>query len=414
MDVHNAFLHGDLDEEIYMEVPPGIRRQGEDNLVCRLRKSLYGLKQASRQWNTKITEALITLGFKQSKHDYALFTKGQGKSFICLVVYVDDILITGNDTIAIEQLKSHLHKSFRIKDLGSPKYFLGIEIARSADGIVLSQRKYALELIADTGLSACKPSIIPVEQNVKLTSQEYDRNSETADDSPLQDHLEYQRLVGRLIYLTMTRPDISYAVQILSQFMHAPKQSHMDAALKVIKYLKGCPGLGLLFPRDKNLKVMAYCDSDWGTCPMTRKSLTGFCVKLGDSLISWKTKKQPTVSLSSAEAEYRAMAKTTCEIIWIRGLLKDLGVIISEPVELYCDNKAAKDISTNPAFHERTKHIEIDCHFVRDKIQEGLIKPYHIRTTEQLADIFTKPLGSKQHFYLLHKLGVYDIYKPPA
>ncbi|XP_044473196.1 uncharacterized mitochondrial protein AtMg00810-like [Mangifera indica] len=158
----------------------------------------------------------------------------------------------------------------------------------------------------------------------------------------------------------MTRSDISYAVQILGQFMHAPKQSHMDTALKVIKYLKGCPGLWLLFSQDKNLIIMAYYDSDWGTCPMIRKSLTGFCVKLRDSLISWKTKKQSTVSLSSVEAEYRAMTKTTCKIIWICGLLEDLGVTISEPIGLYYGNKAAKNISINPVVHERTKHIEID------------------------------------------------------
>ncbi|XP_031259399.1 uncharacterized protein LOC116117527 [Pistacia vera] len=320
-----------------------------------------------------------------------------------------------NNEENIHTLKEHLNRHFRIKDLGEPKYFLGIEIARSPAGISLSQRKYVLELVSESGLSACKPSAIPVEQNTKLTTQQYDHaTSSSKDDPPLEDPSHYQKLVGRLIYLTMTRPDISYAVHILSQFMHGPKQSHMDAAIKVLKYLKGCPGLGLLLPRDGNLDVTAYCDSDWGTCPMTRKSLTGFCIKIGGSLISWKTKKQSTISLSSAEAEYRAMAKTTCEIVWILGLLRDLEVQTGKPVTLYCDNKAANDIAANPVFHERTKHIEIDCHFVREKIQEGIIKTMHIRTAEQPADIFTKPLCSRQHSYLLHKLGVFDIYKPSA
>ncbi|XP_031274933.1 uncharacterized protein LOC116133363 [Pistacia vera] len=414
MDVHNAFLHGDLHEEIYMDLPSGIRRQGE-NTVCRLRKSLYGLKQASRQWNAKFTKALVGIGFNQSKHDYALFSWKRGNSFIALIIYVYDILITGNDDVAIKALKERLHRHSRIKDLGEPKYFLGIDIARFAAGISLSQRKYVLELVSDSGLSTCKPSAIPVEQNTKLSTQQYDNATSVLDnDPPLKDPSSYQRLVGRLIYLTMTRPDISYAVHILSQFMHGPKQSHMDAATKVLKYLKGCLGLGLLLPRNGNLNMAADCDSDWATCPMTRKSLTCFCIKLGGSLISWKTKKQSTVSLFSAEAKYRAMAKATCEIIWILVLLKDLGAEVRKPVVLYCDNKAANDIAANPVFHERTKHIEIDCHFVRDKIQEGVIKTMHIRTPEQPADIFTKPLCSRQHSFLLGKLGVFDIYKPPT
>ncbi|XP_031279030.1 uncharacterized protein LOC116137478 [Pistacia vera] len=345
------FLHGDLHEEIYMDLPPGLRRQGE-NMVCRLRKSLYGLKQASRQWNAKFTEALTNMGFTQSKHDYFLFTWHKGTTVIALIIYVDDILITGNDESSIRTLKEHLNKHFRIKDLGEPKYFLGIEIARSPTGISLSERKYVLELVSDSGLSACKPSIIPLEQNIKLTSQQYDSETTFSENDPLlQDPSPYQRLVGRLIYLTVTRPDISYAVHILSQFMHQPKQSHMDATIKVLKYLKGCPRLGLLLPRDGNFDITAYCDSDWGTCPMTRKSLTGFCIKIGGSLISWKTKRQSTISLSSAEAEYRAMAKTICEIVWILGLVKDLGVKIGKPVTLYCDNKAAIDFAANPVFH---------------------------------------------------------------
>ncbi|XP_031279180.1 uncharacterized protein LOC116137640 [Pistacia vera] len=238
MDVHNVFLHGDLHEEIYMDLPPGLRRQGENT----------------------------------SKHDYDLFTWNKGKTFIALIIYVDDILITGNDETCIKSLKEHLNRQFRIKDLGEPKYFLGIEIARSSARISLSQRKYVLEIIYDSGLSGCKPSIIPVEQNTKLTTQEYDSGiSSSENDPPLEDPTKYQRLVGRLIYLTMTHPDISYAVHILSQFMHRPKHSHMDVAIKVLKYLKGCPGLGHLLPRDKELVVTAHCDSNWATCPMTRK-----------------------------------------------------------------------------------------------------------------------------------------------
>ncbi|KAL3746442.1 hypothetical protein ACJRO7_015405 [Eucalyptus globulus] len=232
----------------------------------------------------------------------------------------------GNDKIAIEDFKNFLHATFHIKDLGAPKYFLGIEIARFVQGISLSQRKFIMEIISEAGLSGCKPAVIPIEQNTKLTTAEYDKGISQDDDLTLEDPSIYQRLVGKLIYLTMTRPDISYAVQTLSQFMHSPKQSHMNAALKVVKYLKKCLGLGILLSRRCNMEMTAYCDADYATCPMSRRSITGYCIKLGDSLLSWKTKKQATVSLSSAEAEYRAMAKTTCQIVWLRGLLKNLGI----------------------------------------------------------------------------------------
>lgn len=191
MDVHNAFLHGDLDEEIYMDIPPGLRRQGESK-VCRLRKSLYGLKQAFRQWYAKFTDALMGAGFKQSRHDYALFTWTKGMSSIYLMIYVDDILIMGNDESAVTSLKKYLHSTFHIKDLGPPKYFLGIETARSKQGISLSQRKFVLEIISKAGLSGCKPAVIPIEQNVKLTTADYDVSLQsTEDDLLLKDPLSY-------------------------------------------------------------------------------------------------------------------------------------------------------------------------------------------------------------------------------
>lgn len=299
--------------------------------------------------------------------------------------------------------------------MGPPKYFLSIEIARSNEGICLSQRKFVLEIISDAGLSGCKPAAVPIEQNIKLTTYEYAVSySSPNEDSLLKDPSGYQRLVGKLIYLTMTRPDICYAVQILSQFMHNPKQSHMNAALKVVKHLKGCTRLGILLSQDCNMKMTTYCDTDYATYPMTRRSITGFCIKLGKSLISWKTKKQSTVSLSSAESEYRAMVKTVCEIVWIRGLLSDLGVQVNGVSELFCDNDAALKLAANLVFHERTKHIEVDCHFTREKIQQGIVTTRGIGTIEQPADIFTKPLCRRQHRYLLNKLGAFDIYRPPA
>ncbi|RVW68050.1 Retrovirus-related Pol polyprotein from transposon RE1 [Vitis vinifera] len=231
LDVNNAFLHGDLHEEIYMSPPPGLRRQGE-NLVCHLHKSLYGLKQASRQWFAKFSTAIQAAGFVQSKADYSLFTCRKGKSFTALLIYVDDILITGNDVNAIVALKQFLHSHFRIKDLGDLKYFLGIEVSRSKKGISISQRKYTLEILKDGGFLGAKPVNFPMEQNTKLSDS----------GELLKDPSQYRRLVGRLIYLTITRPDITYSVHVLSRFMHAPRRPHMEAALRVLRYLKNSPG----------------------------------------------------------------------------------------------------------------------------------------------------------------------------
>lgn len=218
-----------------------------------------------------------------------------------------------------------------------------------------------------------------MEQNLKLNKVEQE---------PLTDATRYRRLVRRLLYLTVTRPDITYNVQILSQFLDKPRQSHYIAATRVLRYLKNNPGQGILLSATSGTQLHAYCDSDWGGCSDTRRSITGYCILLGNSPISRKSKKQSTVSRSSAEAEYRAMATTCCEVTWIRYLLADLEVSHVQPVQLYCDNKAALHIAANPIFHERTKHIEIDCHIVREKIQKGLICTKYIQSQEQPADIF--------------------------
>ncbi|KAG5244884.1 Retrovirus-related polyprotein from transposon [Salix suchowensis] len=234
--------------------------------VCRLHKSLYGLKQASRQWFAKFSEAMHSAGFVQSKADYSLFTRKQ--------------------------------------DLGDLKYFLGIEVSSSKNGIFVSQRKYALEVVEDAGMAGAAPINTPMEQGLKLS-----------DKGPLLKNAnQYRRLVGRLIYLTVSRPDIMYAVHVLSRFMHQPRKLHMEAALRVVRYLKGAPGRGLFFSSKNDLRLRAYCDSDWAGCPLTRRSTTGYCVFLGPSLISWRSKRQKTVSLSSAEAEYRAMTGACCEL----------------------------------------------------------------------------------------------------
>ena len=267
----------------------------------------------------------------------------------------------------------------------------------------LSQRKYALEIVDECGLLGAKPSDFPLEENHKLA---------LATGPLLDDAGRYRRLLGRLIYLTITRPDLCYAVHILSQFMQAPREEHMTAACRVLRYIKGTPDCGILLHANTDLNLIGYCDSDWGACPLTRRSLTGYLVTLGGSPISWKTKKQITVSRSSAEAEYRSMAAATSELVWLKSLLASLGVFPTTAMRLFCDSQAALHIAKNPVFHERTKHIEIDCHFVRERVHCGALVLSHIASRLQPADIFTKALGKRQFQYLRSKLGMVNFHAP--
>nr|XP_016440114.1 PREDICTED: uncharacterized mitochondrial protein AtMg00810-like [Nicotiana tabacum] len=351
---------------------------------------------------------------KMSHSDYSLFTtKVQGKIMVVLV-YVDDLLIKGDDAILIQETKEYLQQVFKIKDLGELEFFLVIEFSRSKEGILMHQRKYALELISDMGLSGSKTIRAPLEANKKLTTLEFDTQFGIEDDKVFDDPSTYQRLVRKLLYLTMTRPDIAFAVQCLSQFMHCPKTSHVDAAIKVIEYIKQSPDLGIIMSADVSSQLTAYCAADWASCPNTRRSITGYLIKFGSSLISWKSKKQTTISRSSAEAEYRSLASTVVEILWVTGLIKELGVHIRKPISLLCDSKSAIQIAANPVFHERIKHIDINCHFIREKVQLGLVHLLHIPSLEQHADILTKSLGATQHHYLLSKLGMKNIFIAPS
>ncbi|GKB34825.1 ribonuclease H-like domain-containing protein [Tanacetum coccineum] len=295
LDVNNAFLYGDLIEEVYRTLPLGFG-DNNDNKVCKLNKSLYGLKQAPRQWNAKLTAALIEHGFVQSKFDYSLFIKESDSVFVALLVYVDDIVITGNCKTSIELFKEFLKNKFMIKDLGLLKYFLGIKVLENKSGIYLTQRKYCLELIHEYGLLAAKPAATPLQENTVLNPKESD------NDKSLKNVTEYQKLMGKLISLTHTRPDISYSMQCLSQYMHCPLQSHFKAALRVLRYLKGAPRTGVQFYKSSNLSLKAFFDADWAKCRVTTKSVSGFVIMIGDCPVSWKSKKQPTVSRSSAEA----------------------------------------------------------------------------------------------------------------
>ncbi|KAF5463154.1 hypothetical protein F2P56_019090 [Juglans regia] len=292
---------------------------------------------------------------KQSKSDYSIFTKIEGSSFITLLVYIDDIFIASNDMKSVEFLKSLLDQKFKLEDLVKLKYFLGLEVARSPACISLCQRKYSLEILQDTGLLASKPVAFPLEQNIKLSKDAGDLMS---------DPTVYRRLIGRLLYLILTRPNLCYSVNRLSQYMAQPRQPHLQAAYKILQCIKGTLGHGLFFPATNTLSPKASVDSDWTSYIDNRRSTSGYCVCLGDSLVSWKTKKQTIVSRSSAEVEYRSIASTTCEIIWFFNLLSNFGISHPHSAQFFCDSQAALHIDANPIFHERTKHIELDCHFI--------------------------------------------------
>lgn len=254
-DIKNAFLNGELEEEVYMSIPPGFTTSANANKVCRLRKSLYGLKQSPRAWFDKFTRVLKQNDFKQSLADHTLFSKhnSTGKCTI-LSVYVDDIVITGDDLENIAQLKSLLVAEFEVKDLGQLKYFLGMEVARSKNGISVSQRKYTIDLLRETGMLGCKPTEVPMDPNLKLQA----RTTEQGADKD-----RYQKLVGKLIYLAHTRPDIGFAVSMVSRFMNNPSTTHMDAVVRILRYLKSSPGTGLLFQKSSNREIQVFTDADW-------------------------------------------------------------------------------------------------------------------------------------------------------
>ncbi|GAU38555.1 hypothetical protein TSUD_320270 [Trifolium subterraneum] len=365
-------------------------------------KALIALLQGSQSLPSHSLNHITTnSGYKQSKADYSLFTKQSNTGFTAILVYVDDLVLGGTDINEINNIKSLLDAKFSIKDLGQLKYFLGFEVARSHNGISLCQRKYILDLLQDTGLLAAKPCSTPMQPQIQLHK---------GSGILLSDPTAYRRLIGRLLYLTHTRPEISYAVSKLSQFLDSPTDAHMLAGLHILRFLKNHPGQGLFFSSSSSLTLKGFSDSDWGACPDTRRSTTGFCFFLGSSLISWKSKKQTVVSRSSSEAEYRALAQATCEGQWLLYLLQDLCIPHDSPIILYCDNKSAMHIASNPVFHERTKHIEIDCHVVRDKVQANVLHLLPVSSKEQIADIFTKSLHPGPFQTLQSKLGTIDIH----
>ncbi|CAA7060053.1 unnamed protein product [Microthlaspi erraticum] len=386
LDVKNAFLHGELDETIYMHQPPGFTDKQFPNHVCRLRKAIYGLKQAPRAWNSRFAKYVTDLGFVCSKSDPSLFIYRKGNKQAYLLLYVDDILLTASDKVFLQQIIDSLKKEFPMSKSGKLHYFLGVKADFVNGGIFLSQKAYAEDIIRRAGMEDCKPCSTPVDLKSKLSS-----DSGELIPNPTQ----YRQLAGALQYLTFTRPDISYAVNQICLYMHAPRQPHYQALKRIIRYIKGTKGHGLQLLKGKVDQLTAYTDADWGGCPDSRRSTSGYCVYLGGNLVSWSSKRQQTVSRSSAEAEYRGVANVVAELCWIRNLLLELGCPITKASLVYCDNISAVYLSHNPVKHQRTKHVELDIHFVREKVAIGQVKVVHVPCSLQYADIFTKGLPTK-------------------
>ena len=269
-------------------------------IKCRLQKSLHSLKQSPRAWFGRFERALTTYGYQQSQADHTMFYKKAKKGKISiLIVYVDDIIITGDDIEGIQVSKQQLGLEFVTKDLGRLKYFLGMEVARSREGIFVNQKKCILDLLHEIGMLGCKPADTPIEPSMKLKANETGKIIDTE---------RFQRLVGRLIYLSHTRPDIAFAVSLVSQFMHAPGQDHFTAVYRILRYLKGTPGQGLMFQKRAGTQVEVYTDADWAGNKADRRSISGYCTFVGGNLVTWRSKKQSVVARSSAEAEFRSLA----------------------------------------------------------------------------------------------------------
>lgn len=398
LDVNNAFLNGILTEEVFMVQPEGFSN-GDPHTICKLNKSLYGLKQSPRTWFDKLSTTLLSFGFSRARSDHSLFVKHSPSSTIYVLVYVDDILVTGNVPSEVSYHISLLHKQFALKDLGSIHYFLGVEVDHLPDGsLLLRQSKYIRDLLLKVQMHDAKPQPTPMASTVRLTNT----GSDCFDDPKL-----YRSVVGALQYACITRPELAFSVNKVSQFMQKPLCDHWVAVKRILRYLQGTSHLGLHIQKCSHPRISAMCDADWAADPTDRRSTSGFCVFFGPNLVSWQSKKQSVVSRSSTEAGYRVLALVVSEVTWLQSLLRELFVPLpSEPPLIYCDNMSGVLLAANPILHSRTKHVELDIHFVREKVQQHNISVCHVASKDQVADILTKPLPKPAFLLLRSKLHV--------
>ncbi|CAN6696160.1 unnamed protein product [Malus baccata var. baccata] len=336
------------------------------------------------------------MGFKASTSDSSLFVKQCENDMVILLLYVDDIIITSSNSSKVQRIITELSKVFELKDMGRLTYFLGLQITYKSNGdIGVNQSKYVKDLLHKAGMDSCKPASTPSKPHTHLLLNEGD---------PLSDPTLYRNIVGSLQYLTFTRPDIAYAVNTVCQFMAKPTEVHFGAVKRILRFLKGTMHHGITFSAHTDVGIHAFSDADWVADLNTRSSVTGYVVYIGSNPVSWQSKKQDSVSRSSTEAEYKALAHTAADIAWIRSVLKDMAVILNSSPVIYCDNKSAIAISANPVFHSRIKHLDTDYHFVREKVQQGDLQVHYLSTEDQTADILTNRLHSP--LFLKHSFNL--------
>jgi hypothetical protein len=399
LDVKSAFLHGELSEDVYVEQPRGYEKKGSEHLVYKLHKALYGLKQAPRAWFSRIEAHFIGEGFQRCESEQTLFTRRTHEGRIIIVsIYVDDLIFTGNDEVMLSDFKNSMLREFDMTDLGKMRFFLGIEVLQKSDGIYICQRKYALEVLRRFGMMESNSVGSPIVPGFKISRNE---------DENTVDETYYKQLVGSLMYLTATRPDMMFV--LISRYMTRPMEIHLQAAKRALRYLKGIVNYGIHYKRGGEGELLAFTDSDYAGDMEDRKSTSGYVFLMGSSVVSWCSKKQPIVTLSTTEAEFVAAAVCACQGVWMKRILKELGHSDEGCTTIMCDNSSTIKLSKNPVMHGRSKHIDVRFHFLRNLTKEGTVELIHCGSQDQIADIMTKPLKLEVFQKLRKLLGVCEI-----
>jgi hypothetical protein len=401
MDVKTAFLNGDLEEEIYMEQPEGFTHEGE-HLVCKLHKSLYGLKQSPRAWNQKLDAFLKSIEFTRSDADFSVYVAQVKDVKFFIVVYVDDLILVCNNKDKLLQVKEELSRKFEMKDLGDLHFFLGMEVERDRAQrlLYINQIGYLKEILKRFRMEDCKAIGVPLDPKMKL------KKNVNKDDEMVK--VPYQQAVGSLMYAMLcTRPDLAYPISVVSQHMANPSLEHWIAVKRIFRYLQGTLRFKLRFGGLSLQDVVGYCDADWAGDLEDRRSTTGFVFMMGGGATSWSSKRQPTIALSTTEAEYMASTQATKEAIWMNKLMKELGYMKEKKaMVIRCDNQGAISLTKNPTQHARTKHIDVQHHFVRERVENGEVTFEYCSTEEMVADVLTKALPKERHYKLISMFGL--------
>ena len=398
LDVKSAFLHGELSEEVFVEQPRGYEIKGSEQKVYKLKKALYGLKQAPRAWYSRIESYFVKEGFVRCPHEYTLFIKtSAGGKILILSLYVDDLIFTGNDESMFAEFKKSMLVEFDMTNLGKMRYFLGIEVMQKSDGIFINQKKYVMEVLERFEMDKSNPVQNPIVPGEKLQK---DENGVKVDST------YYKQIIGSLMYLTATRPDVMFVVSLISRYMEHPTKIHLQTAKKILRYLKGTVDYGVFYKKGGNEDLVAYTDSDYAGDLDDRKSTSGYVFLLSSGAVSWSSKKQPVVSLSTTEAEFIAAAGCACQTVWLRRILEKLGHTQRNSTTVYCDNSSAIKLAKNPVMHGRSKHIDVRFHFLRELTKDGTVQLVYCNTQEQVADVMTKPLKLDVFVKLRNLLGV--------